>query len=370
MIAAIAAYLTWLPPWAVAVVVFVLILLAAHLAQIMALWILEKRSTHWKPMLRRVFRDTQTIMRVAAVVLAAAIAIPIVPLPARTAEVVQKVLGAAFVVLVGWILMVAANITIDRYIGSFNLQASDNLLARKAVTQARVFKRAMNVLIVLLTAAFALMTFDSVRQYGVSLFASAGVAGIVAGLAAQPLLGNLLAGLQLAVTQPVRLEDAVIIEGEFGWIEEIRSSYVVVRLWDWRRLIVPLTYFFQKPFQNWTRSGSALLAYAMIYLDYSVPVEVLRSKLEEIVKATPLWDGNIVRLQVTDTNERNMQLRALFSVRNASAASDLKCIVREKLIEFIQEEYPDSLPRDRQENITVNNLPAVHPHKRAMQSVY
>ncbi|HEY4115428.1 MAG TPA: mechanosensitive ion channel domain-containing protein, partial [Rhizomicrobium sp.] len=346
---------------------FALILIAAHVVQTAIVWILGKRSAHWSPVLRRVFQQTEKVGRFAIIMLAAAIALPIIPMPTSTNDTIRKVFAACFVVLIGWIVMIASNIAIDRYIGHFNLDAADNLLARRAVTQARVFKRALNVVLFVLTAAFALMTFDSVRQFGVSLFASAGVAGIVVGLAAQPLLGNLLAGIQLAMTQPIRLDDALFIENEFGFVEEITSAFVVVRLWDWRRMIIPLTYFFQKPFQNWTRSGAALLGNAKIYVDYSIPVDRVRDKLSEIVKGSKLWDGNIVNLQVTDAKEQTIELRALFSARDSGASSDLASLVREELIAFVQKEYPNSLPRRRNEN-TVISAAADRPRPREVAS--
>jgi small-conductance mechanosensitive channel len=202
---------------------------------------------------------------------------------------------------------------------------------------------------VLVTFGAALMTFEPVRQYGVSLFASAGVAGIVAGLAARPVLSNLFAGVQLAMTQPIRIDDAVIVEKEWGTIEEITSTYVVVRLWDWRRMIVPLSYFIEKPFQNWTREGSALIGSAMIYVDYRAPVGVIRDKLAEIVKSSKHWDGNVVNLQVTDAKENTIELRCLMSARSAGQAFDLRCEVREKLIDFLQRQHPEALPRQRAE---------------------
>jgi small-conductance mechanosensitive channel len=183
----------------------------------------------------------------------------------------------------------------------------------------------------------------------VSLFASAGVAGIVAGLAARPVLSNLFAGVQLAMTQPIRIDDSVVVENEWGTIEEITSTYVVVRLWDWRRMIVPLTYFIEKPFQNWTRETSALIGSAFIYVDYHAPVEAVREKLNEIVKQSKLWDGRVVNLQVTDAKEGTIELRCLMSANSASHAFDLRCEVREKLVDFLQKQYPAALPRQRAE---------------------
>jgi small-conductance mechanosensitive channel len=187
------------------------------------------------------------------------IAVPIAPFHPRVADGANRALLAAFIVFMGWLVVVGVNLAMDRYIGRFKLDVTDNLLARKAVTQVRLLKRAVDSVLIVITAGFALMSFDSVREFGVSLFASAGIAGIAVGLAARPVLENLFAGIQLAVTQPIRLEDVLIIEGEYGTVEEITSTYVVLKLWDWRRMIVPLSYFFDKPFQNWTRSSASLI---------------------------------------------------------------------------------------------------------------
>ena len=224
---------------------------------------------------------------------------------------------------------------------------TDNLLARKHNTQVSVLLRCADVLVLVITVGAALMTFEPVRQYGVSLFASAGVAGIVAGLAARPVLSNLFAGVQLAMTQPIRIDDAVIVENESGSIEEITSTYVVVRLWDWRRMIVPLTYFIERPFQNWTRETAALIGSAFFYLDYRAPVGAIRDKLNEIVKASKNWNGQVVNLQVTDTKQGTIELRALMSANSAGQAFDLRCEVREKIIEFLQQKHPEALPAQR-----------------------
>jgi small-conductance mechanosensitive channel len=191
------------------------------------------------------------------------------------------------------------------------------------------------------------MTFPAVRQYGVSLFASAGAAGIVVGLAARPLLSNLFAGVQLAITQPIRIDDAVIVENEWGLVEEITSTYVVIRIWDLRRMVVPLSYFIEKPFQNWTRQTGTLIGSVMLYVDYSAPVDAIREELERIVKASSHWDGDVLNLQVTDAKERTMELRAIMSAGSSGEAFNLRCEVREKLIAFLQREHPAALPRER-----------------------
>ena len=187
------------------------------------------------------------------------------------------------------------------------------------------------------------------RQYGYSLFASAGVAGIVVGLAARPLLSNLFAGVQLAMTQPIRIQDVVIVEGEWGIIEEITATYVVVRIWDLRRLIVPLTYFIEKPFQNWTRETSSLIGAVYFYLDYRAPIGAIRDKLNELVEKSKDWNGQTVSLQVTDAKESTIEVRATMSANSAGQAWNLRCEVREQMIDFLQREHPEALPRQRNE---------------------
>jgi small-conductance mechanosensitive channel len=253
-------------------------------------------------------------------------------------------------------VIIALHIAADLYLRRFRLDVDDNLLARKHNTQVRVLARTVDVLVIMITLGTALMTFPAVRQYGYSLFASAGVAGIVAGLAARPVLSNLFAGVQLAMTQPIRLYDAVIVENEYGTVEEIRSTYVVVKLWDWRRMVVPLTYFIEKPFQNWTRETSALIGNVMIYVDYRAPVGIIRDKLTEIVKASKNWDGGVVNLQVTDAKESTIELRCLMSARTSGQAFDLRCEVREQLIDFLQKHHPEALPRQRSE-VAVTDIP-------------
>jgi small-conductance mechanosensitive channel len=191
------------------------------------------------------------------------------------------------------------------------------------------------------------MTIGAVRQWGVSLLASAGVVGIIAGLALQPFLTNLVAGIQIATAQPIRIDDAVIVEGEWGTIEEITSTYVVVKLWDWRRLILPLTYFIEKPFQNWTRETARLIGTAFIYVDYEAPMDRLRAELERICKASPLWDGDVVNLQVTDITDRVAQVRCLASARSAPVVFDLRCEIREAMLAFLRDHCPEALPQDR-----------------------
>src|SRR5260370_2697009 len=212
------------------------------------------------------------------------------------------------------------------------------------------------VLITVVTLAAMLMTFPSVRQLGTSMLASAGLVGLVAGVAARSTLSNLIAGLQVAVTQPIRIGDSVVVEGEWGWIEKITTTYVVVRIWDLRRLILPLTYFIEKPFQNWTHTSSDLLGTVMLYADYTVPVEEVRRELHRILLSTEMWDRKVWALQVTDLTEQAIQIRSLMSASSASKAFDLRLLVRENLIKFLQEQYPQCLPRRRGELLPVHDI--------------
>jgi small-conductance mechanosensitive channel len=216
-------------------------------------------------------------------------------------------------------------------------------------TQVTVLKKVTVAVIVVFTAASMLMVFDSVRQFGTSILASAGIAGVIVGFAAQRSIATLVAGFQIAMTQPIRIDDVVIVEGEWGRIEDITLTYVIVRIWDLRRLVVPITYFIEQPFQNWTRTSSSLLATVYLYTDYGVPLEPLRAELTRILEASTRWDRKVNVLQVTDAKERTIELRALASAADASLAWDLRCEVREKLIDFLQAHYPASLPRVRAE---------------------
>jgi small-conductance mechanosensitive channel len=302
------------------------------------------------PKTRALLTHSKGPLRLALIVFGLSLAIRIAPITDRAAIIFASILNVAFIALLGWSALTAAQIGSQVYLRRYSLDAEDNLLARKHVTQVRILKRATDTLIVIMTIGAALMSFDEVRQYGVSLFASAGVAGLAIGLAARPLLSNLIAGVQIAIAQPIRLDDVVFLEGEYGTIEEIAPTYVVIKLWDWRRMVVPLSYFIEKPFQNWTRETSALIGSVFLYVDYTVPVENVRQKLMEIARASPLWDGRVVVLQVSDaTKDHTVELRALLSARSAPSAWDLRCEVREKLIAYLQEEYPDALPRTRQE---------------------
>jgi hypothetical protein len=234
------------------------------------------------------------------VIVVSGLALPGAQFPAPVTVAVGHALLVAFVLSLGWAAAIALDLGAELYLRRFHTDVEDNLLVRKHLTQVRVLQRVAKTVLVIFTVA-ALTTIDEVRHYGVSLFASAGAARIILGLAARPVLGNLLAGIQIAMTQPIRVEDQVIVEGECGWIETITSTYVVVRIWDLRRMIVPLTYFIEKPFQNWTYENAEQIGSVLLHVDYTVPVDRLRQKLDQIVHESKLWDGKVAVLQVTDT---------------------------------------------------------------------
>jgi small-conductance mechanosensitive channel len=364
----IKALLAWLPNPAVAAILLALAVTIAFLLHSIVRKLIRRLLAHRAPFVFSIFTQMRGVTQLGLVILAIIIAIPVAPVGSDTAAWMTRLVLIGVIGLIGWGAMTALKIAADLYLLRFRIDVDDNLLARKHVTQVRVLLRAADVLVVVLTLGAALMTFEPVRQYGVSLFASAGIAGIVAGLAARPLLSNLFAGVQLAMTQPIRIDDAVVVENEWGNIEEITSTYVVVRLWDWRRMIVPLSYFIEKPFQNWTREDSALIGSAFIYVDYSAPVGIIRDKLSEIVKASKSWDGRVVNLQVTDAKERTIELRGLMSARNAGWAFDLRCEVREQLVGFLQKHHPEAMPRLRSD-VAVSDLPGAKIAKATREAV-
>ncbi len=259
-----------------------------------------------------------------------------------------KKLGEVLWVLsITWIIIVMVRVAKHQFLSKYDINKADNLKTRKLYTQYNILERILIFIIIVIATAITLMLFDSVRNIGISLFASAGVAGLIIGLSAQKGIGTILAGLQIAITQPIRIDDVVIVENEWGKIEEINLTYVVVRIWDSRRLIVPSTYFLERPFQNWTRTSADILGTVFIYADYTMPFEPLRKELTRLLEASPLWDKRVNVLQITDAKEQTVEIRALMSANSSGDAWDLRVHVREKLIEFIQREYPHCLPRTR-----------------------
>lgn len=234
-------------------------------------------------------------------------------------------------------------------IRSHPVDMEDNLRARRMATQARVLARTAMVLVLIGGVSMALMTFPGARQVGASLLASAGVMGIVAGLAAKPVFSNLIAGLQLAVAQPIRIDDALVVKGEFGHVEEITGTYVVMKLWDERRMIVPLQWFIENPFENWTRTSSQILGSLFLWVDYATPIEPLRAEARRLIETMPEWDRRVLNVQVTETTDKAVQVRVLVSAPNSGKSFDLRCKLREGLLAFVARDYPECLPRLRAE---------------------
>ena len=361
MVARLKDSVTWIPPWTIDLTVLVLAVAAALIAHGVMVRLARRAIAGRRPFVATLLRQTRGPTRLALVIFALSVAIQAVSLEPDAAATMVHLLQVALIFLLSWIAIRATDIASNIYLARFKLDTTDNLLARKHVTQFRILRRVADMLIVLVAIAAALMTFESVRQYGVSLFASAGAAGLVLGLAARPVLSNLIAGIQLAMTQPIRIDDAIIVENEMGHVEEITSTYVVIRLWDWRRMIVPFNYFIEKPFQNWTRETTALIGTVFLYVDYSLPVERVREKLQDVLAESKLWDHQVASVQVTDATETSMQLRILVSAGSASATANLRSEVREKLIAFLQREYPHALPRQRQQVIGEGNDQALLP---------
>jgi len=229
----------------------------------------------------------------------------------------------------------------------FDISGPDNLKARRVTTQIVVLERVVGFLIVVIALSIGLMTIPEVQRWGTSILASAGVVGLLVGFAAQQTIANVLAGIQIAITQPLRIEDAVVIDGEWGWVEEITLTYVVVRLWDKRRLVVPISHLLRTPFQNWTRNTASIIGTVVIHTDYTVDVDALRIEQTRFLAASELWDGEVDVIQVTDATERTVQLRSLVSARNSPDAWDLRCLLRERLIAALRETQPQALPRER-----------------------
>ncbi len=252
-----------------------------------------------------------------------------------------------FILATAWLIIRLVSFGKSVLLANNDLTAEDNLKARKIITQFGLVQKLINVIIIIVAVSLVLMKFDEIRRYGISLLASAGIAGIIIGLAAQKLLTTVIAGLQIAFTQPIRLDDVVIVEGEWGWIEEITLTFVVVRIWDKRRLVLPTTYFIEKPFQNWTRTSADILGTIFFYTDYTLPIDKIREKLQDIVSKDKHWDGQTCVLQVTNATEKTMELRALVSAKNSPEAWELRVNTREKLIKFLQNEFPESLPKTR-----------------------
>jgi len=307
-------------------------------------WFATRTATSWDDAAAEFAgRAARVILPLIAIILGT----PALTLAPSLELIVRNAVSMVLIAAIAFLLLQLIN-TASAYVIRYNqIGVSDNRRARAIYTQVLLLRKIVTAVIVLVAVASMLMVFDSVRHFGTALIASAGVAGIIVGFAAQKSIATLLAGFQIALTQPIRIDDVVIVESEWGQIEEITLTYVVVRLWDLRRLILPITYFIEKPFQNWTRTSADLIGSVFLYVDYRVPLTPLREEFQRILDKSSLWDRKVAVLQVTDTKQHTVELRALVSAKDAGTAWDLRCEVREKLITYLQREHPESLPRLR-----------------------
>lgn len=356
---AMVTWLSWLPDaqrylWLDVTLQVALILVIVVLGDRFGVPILQRLAGHF-PFSRRLLVQCRRALRVSVFFVLLQVVFRDSEAVLRISPLLLHLTALLSIVSLIWLSTRAVQSIADTIVEINPINLTDNLAARRIHTQTRVLARSINVLIIVIGTGMALMTLPALRQIGTSLLASAGVAGLVVGLAAKPVLGNLLAGLQLAISQPIRLDDVVIVENEWGQIEEITGTYVVVRIWDQRRLIVPLQWFIEHPFQNWTRSNAELLGTVMLWVDYRLPMAPLRVEAQRLCSSLAEWDGRVCVVQVTDTNEHGMQVRILVSAADSPRAFDLRCKVREGLLDFIQLHHPDCLPLRRTETTNVTN---------------
>ncbi len=298
------------------------------------------------------------------------IVLPMVPkIPVGLLDQIQQVLECLLVIFLGWLAVGGVYVFQAITLSRFDTTVTNNLRARRVHTQMQVFRRVLITIILLLDAGGLLWSLHDARlwKFGTGLLASAGLASLVLATAAKSTASNLLAGMQIALTEPIRIDDVVVISGEWGRIAEITSTYVIVNIWDQRTLVVPLSYFIEQPFANWTRRTGDILGTAFLYVDYSVPVEPLRAELLRIAQGSPLWDKRVCGLQVTNLSEHTMELRCLVSSSDSGRSFDLRCLVREKMIEFLRENYPHALPTMRMEIRDMTPRPAPQPMQQVAE---
>jgi small-conductance mechanosensitive channel len=304
----------------------------------------RRLNTAWDNALLPVIgKAVQRLLPLAAVAVGASI----LPLSTALEAAARKIIVVSLILMTAWLVCRLVQVAVALLLRRHPVGVSDNLKARAIHTQVIVLQKVVNAVVGVFTLASVLMVFDTARQFGATILASAGLAGIVVGLAAQRSIGTLLAGFQIAVTQPIRVDDVVIVEGEWGQVEDITLTYAVVRLWDRRRLIVPITFFIETPFQNWTHTSADILGSVFLHVDYTTPIDDLRDELTRILQVSPFWNGKVNALQVTDAKEHTLEVRALASAANATLAWELRCEIRERLVAFMQEKHPEHLPRLR-----------------------
>jgi small-conductance mechanosensitive channel len=344
----ITAYFYQLDELASSLIIFAIAIVIGFLVKYILFRLLDYYNRHSNPYLvKSLTRHLNHPLSYFIPLLFLSVSLSIVPLKESQVVTSRRIVEILDIIVFAWILIKVTFVIQDMVRYTYIVDKSDNIRERKLITQLQFIKKLSIVLIIFIALSIILLSFEPVRKLGTGLLTSAGIAGIIVGFAAQKSLANLLAGMQLAFTQPIRIDDVLVVEGEFGRVEEITLTYVVLKLWDNRRLILPLNYFIEKPFQNWTRTGADLIATVYLYMDYSVPVDEVRAEFSRILKSTDLWDGKSFGLQVTDATENTLQLRALMSAASSGIAWDLRCLVREKLVTFIQQHYPGSLPKMR-----------------------
>lgn len=285
--------------------------------------------------------------RVTTALVALLLAVPLLRLDAEVVATVRHAIVIGIILAIAALLIRGTRVLEDNLVAQIDLDVRDNLGARRRLTQVLVLRRVVTVVIVVLAAAAVLLTFEEGRSIGASVLASAGVAGLLAGIAGRTTIGNMVAGLQIVLAEPIRLEDVVVVEGEWGHVQEITLTYVVVRLWDRRRLILPTSYFVENPFENWTRESAQVIGSVSLFLDPHAPIEGLRVELDRILHDSERWDGEVSVLQVIDATEQTIHVRALMSAEDAPTAWDLRCEVREHLIRWLRDEHPEALPQTR-----------------------
>jgi small-conductance mechanosensitive channel len=338
--------------WTIGIIILIVAVTVSAYAHRILLSLLGKlrhpgtgKSSHTLSIAGRLRRPAQTLV----ILTGAGIVLPLVDVPQHYLEMLQKGLAVVWFLVLGWLLIAVVYCLEDFLLMRYDISVSNNLRARRARTQMQLMRRMIITLLIMVDAGLVLSVFrdSQIWHYGAGLLASAGLASLVLATAAKTSASNFLAGLQIALTEPIRLDDVVIVEGQWGRIEEITTTYVIVAIWDQRRLIVPLTYFIETPFENWTRNTADLLGTSFLYVDYSIPVEPLRQEFTRVLKESPQWDGRVNALQVTNLSEHTMEIRCLLSASDSSKQFDLRCIVREKMVTFIQQNYPEAFPRTR-----------------------
>ena len=336
--------------WFFAIFVFCSMLVVANLVHYLLFRVLHRKESISHPLGWGLQKHLGKPARAIFLLTCLLIILPTIPdLPDNIEVLLRQAMIMLVVAALGWFAIGCIYVLQATMLRRYDLTAENNIQARRVHTQFQLFRRILIAFVVIVDIGALLWTFNDPRiwHYGSGLLASAGIASLILATAAKSTASNLFAGLQIAFTEPIRIDDVVVVQGEWGRVEEINSAYVIVKIWDLRRLVVPLNYFIENSFQNWTRQSSDILGTAFLYVDYSIPVEDLRKQLEAIVHASPLWDGRVCGLQVTNLTDRSMELRCLMSSRNSSDNFDLRCLVREKMTEWIQQNYPDAFPMTR-----------------------